>query len=188
MTASITGIDVKCFGGNDGSATVVASGGTATYTYLWNDTLAQSTATATGLKAGGYQVTVTDANGCTTSASVTITEPELLTASATGTDVKCFGGNDGTATALVSGGTVSYTYLWNDTAAQTTATATSLKTGTYLVKITDANGCTATASVTIDEPTQLIVSVTKTDVKCYGGNDGSATVSASGGTVSYTYQ
>jgi len=187
LTATITGTNVKCMGGSDGQAVVSVSGGTTNYTYLWNDLAAQTSSTATGLKAGVYQVVVTDAHGCTATASVTITEPPLLTASISGTDVKCFGGNDGTATVSVSGGTASYTYLWNDTANQTTATASGLKAGTYQVNVTDANGCATSATVTITEPTQLTATISGTDVKCFGGNDGSATVSAAGGTVSYTY-
>ncbi len=187
LTALINSTDVKCFGGNDGSATVSVSGGTATYTYSWNDPATQTSSTAIGLKAGIYQVMVTDANGCTTSASVTIIEPLLLTATVTGTDVKCFGGNDGKATASVSGGTAIYSYLWNDLAAQTSATATGLKAGVYQLVVTDAYGCTATASVTIAEPLLLTASISGTNIKCFGGNDGTATVSAAGGTASYTY-
>lgn len=187
LSASVSSANVKCFGGNDGTATVIASGGTATYTYSWNDPASQTTATANGLKAGVYQVTVTDANGCTTSASVTITEPPLLTASIAGTDVKCFGGSDGSATVTALGGTPGYNYLWNDLSGQTAATATNLKAGTYQVVVADANGCLATATVTISEPTLLTASATGTDVKCFGGNDGTATVAVSGGTASYTY-
>src|SRR5690606_24530642 len=139
---------------NDGSATVTVSGGTAPYTYLWNDTTAQTTATATGLVAGTYQVTVTDANNCTTTTTVTIAEPVLLEASIALTNVvnvSCFDGNDGSAMVTVSGGTAPYTYLWNDANTQTTATATGLAAGTYMVTVTDANNCITTTTVTIAE-------------------------------------
>ena len=187
LTATATGTSVSCYGGTDGAATVSVSGGTVSYTYLWNDPAAQKTAAAGNLALGTYQVTVTDANGCTATASVNIDQPALLTASIDATEVKCFGGNDGSAMVNVSGGTASYTYLWNDPLAQTTQTATGLKTGTYNVKVTDANGCTTSASVTINEPTLLTASTTGTPAKCFNGSDGTATVSVSGGTASYTY-
>ncbi|MCP9769749.1 adhesin, partial [Lacihabitans sp. LS3-19] len=114
-----------------------------------------------------------------------IKQPTLLVASATGVDVKCFGGNDGSATASATGGTPSYTYSWSNGA--TTATASGLIAGTYTVTITDANSCTATATVEIKQPTLLTANTTGVNVKCYGGNDGSASVNAVGGTPGYKY-
>src|SRR5690606_80136 len=107
LEASITltnVVNISCFDGNDGSAMVTVSGGTAPYTYLWNDATAQTTATATGLAAGTYTVTVTDANNCTTTTIVTIAEPTLLEAAivlANVVNVSCFDGNDGEATVTV---------------------------------------------------------------------------------------
>src|SRR5690606_29356603 len=160
---------------NDGEAMVTVSGGTAPYTYLWNDANAQTTATATGLAAGTYMVTVTDANNCTTITNVTIAEPTLLEASITLTNVvnvSCFDGNDGSAMVTVSGGTAPYTYLWNDATAQTTATAAGLEAGTYTVTVTDANNCTTTETFTITEPTALNVVPTQTNVLCKGAATG----------------
>ncbi len=179
--------DVDCFGGNDGTATAIVSGGTAPYTYSWNTNPVQTTATATNLLAGTYTVIVTDANNCTATGSVTIIAPPALTITMSKTDVDCFGGNDGTATAIVSGGTAPYTYSWNTNPVQTTATATNLEAGTYPVIVTDANNCTATGSVTIIAPPALTISLSKTDVDCFGGNDGIATANVSGGTAPYTY-
>src|SRR5260370_11340875 len=130
LSASISSqTDVNCFGGMTGSATVAASNGTAPYTYLWNDPGAQSTAAAPGLTAASYTVTVTDAKGCTTTASATLTQPgAALSASISSqTDVNCFGGLTGSAMVAVSNGTAPYTYLWNDPGAQSTATATGLR-------------------------------------------------------------
>ncbi|VVV02359.1 hypothetical protein FVB9532_03658 [Mesonia oceanica] len=187
--SAIVDANVNCNGGENGLATVAAVGGTAPYTYLWDDNDAQTTATATGLAAGTYNVTVTDDNGCTDTASVTITEPVTLTASATvDTNVSCNAGNDGTATASGTGGTPPYTYLWDDTDAQTTATATGLTAGTYTVTITDANLCTATASATINEPVTLTASaIVDANASCNAGENGQATVAAVGGTAPYTY-
>src|SRR5690606_37380218 len=131
--------------------------------------------------------TVSDANGCTTISTVTITEPPLLTANISATtNVSCNGLSNGRAVVTANGGTLPYTYLWNDN--QQTDTASNLSAGSYSVTVTDNKGCTATANITISEPAQLTVSnASSTDVSCNGGNDGQATVNISGGTTPYTY-
>ena len=188
-TASITAsTNLTCNGAGNGDATVTAAGGTSPYTYLWNDGGAQTTATATGLAAGNYSVTVTDNIGCTTSASITITQPTVLNASITASsNIDCDGDDDGTATVSASGGTTAYTYLWDDPAAQTTATATGLDAGTYNVTVTDANGCTATTSVTITEPDPLVITTTPTNLTCNGDGTGDIDATVTGGTTNYTY-
>ncbi len=190
---SATSTDATC-GGSDGTATVVASGGTAAvdYTYLWDDASAQTTATATGLSAGTYNVTVTDDNGCTVTGNVAVNDlgaPSIANTSST--DAIC-GGSQGTATVAATGGTVAvdYTYLWDDAVAQTTATATGLIAGTYNVTVTDDIGCSVIGSVTVADIAGPTVNNTfASDANC-GASDGSATVIASGGTVagSYSYQ
>ena len=149
ITVSLSATPVYCFGGNDGSASASASGGTAPYTYLWSDPAAQNTPTAVGLRAGLYRVTVTDSNGLSTSATVTISEPPLIAATAKSTNTSCFGANDGSATISASGGTEPYTYLWDDSSAQTTSTAIGLNAGVYQIHVTDANGCSAIVSINI---------------------------------------
>ena len=130
---------------------------------MWDDAAGQTTATATGLAPGSYTVTLTDDNGCTftTTPAVTITEPAVLTATATKVqDVTCNGDADGSITVVGTGGTagVDYSYLWDDAAGQTTATATGLAPGSYTVTLTDDNGCTftTTPAVTITEPVLLL--------------------------------
>ena len=185
-TATIIAVtNVSCFGGNNGSATVSASGGTSPYTYAWTPT-GGNALTGVSLIAGPYTVTVTDANGCSVTATVTITEPPLLTSSATSTNVLCFGGNTGTASVTPTGGVGPYTYLWSPSGG-TGANATGLVAGPYTVVTTDANGCTTSASVTITEPTALTATATSSPVLCFGGNTGSASVTASGGIGPYTY-
>ncbi|WP_238808867.1 beta strand repeat-containing protein, partial [Emticicia aquatica] len=185
LTASAVGVNVKCYGGNDGSATVTANGGTTAYSYAWSPSGGTS-ATANNLVAGTYTVTVTDANACTATATVTITQPTKLTASAVGVNVKCYGGNDGSATVTANGGTTAYSYAWSPSGG-TSATANNLVAGTYTVTVTDANACTATATVTITQPTVLTLTSSQDDVKCFGGNDGKVTLTAGGGTVTYSY-
>src|SRR5205085_509364 len=103
----------------------------------------QTTDTAFNLPTGSYTVTVTDSNNCVTTANVTITQPvSPLTALASTTDVLCNGGNTGTASVSVAGGTPNYSYLWNSIPVQTTATATGLIAGNYSCLITDINNCT----------------------------------------------
>ncbi len=185
LTVSATGTNATCNGVCDGSVSSNASGGTAPYTYNW-DNGAGSNATANGLCANTYTVTVTDANGCTATASYTVTEPAALTANAVGTNASCNGVCDGTATVTASGGTTPYTYLWDDPGFQTTAGATGLCAGTWTVTITDANGCTTTASYTVTEPAPMVLTITSTDASC-GLPDGQACVAVTGGTFPYTY-
>lgn len=182
---------VLCNGDCDGSVSVLESGGTAPYTYLWNDSAAQTTPVASNLCAGTYDVVITDANGCTTAPlSATITEPTAISlTSITSTDAACGGGCDGTATVITTGGTGAYTFLWDDPLAQTTSTATALCAGTYTVIVTDANGCSFTPpSITVNEPNTLTVSVTVNDESCFGTCDGIATATITGGTGPTTVQ
>ncbi|WP_180856400.1 SprB repeat-containing protein, partial [Flavobacterium panici] len=123
-----------------GSASVAVSGGTSAYTYSWSPS-GGTAATATGLTAGTYTVTVTDANSCQITQSFTITEPAALTASPVAqTNIACFGGNTGSATISATGGTGGYTYSWSPSGG-TAATATGLTAGTYTVTVTDSNLC-----------------------------------------------
>lgn len=188
LTATATGVDVSCNGGNNGTATVTAAGGTAPYTYSWNTTPVKTTATATRLISGNYTATVIDAKGCTQSAAVTINEPAALTATASKTNVSCNGGSNGTAAVVATGGVAPYTYSWNTTPVQTTAFLSNLIAGTYRVTVTDANNCVKTAGVTVTQPAApLALATTQTMVSCNGSANGTATVTATGGTRPYTY-
>ncbi|MES2431256.1 MAG: hypothetical protein V4556_09975, partial [Bacteroidota bacterium] len=168
LVASETHTNILCNGDNTGSVTISATGGTAPYT---------GTGTFTGLVAGTYSYTVTDANGCSKTVSVTITEPTLLVASEIHTDILCNGANTGSITISASGGTAPYTG---------TGTFTGLTAGTYNYMVTDANSCSKNISVTIAEPTLLVANEVHTDILCNGANTGSITISASGGTGPYT--
>ncbi|MGZ4116285.1 MAG: PKD domain-containing protein [Bacteroidia bacterium] len=186
LSASISSSsNVSCFGGSNGSATVSASGGTPVYSYNWLP-YGGSAANATGLSAGTFTVTITDANNCTTSATVVITEPSsALTATSSGSSTSCFGGSDGTGTVLASGGTPGYAYSWSPSGG-TGATASGLNAGTYFVIVTDLNGCQANTFVTIAAPSQLTVSLTTIEPSCSVAN-GSISSMVTGGTSPYTY-
>jgi MBG domain (YGX type)/SprB repeat/Putative Ig domain len=185
-TASGSQTNVSCNGGTNGSASVSPSGGTPGYTYSWSPS-GGTAATATGLAAGSYTVTVTDANGCTATRNYTITQPSAIsTASGSQTNVSCNGGSNGSASVSPSGGTFGYTYSWSPSGG-TAATATGLAAGSYTVTVTDANGCTATRNYTITQPSAISTSGSQTNVSCNGGSNGSASVFPSGGTSGYTY-
>ncbi len=184
--ATPTVTNILCNGASTGTATVVITGGTAPYTYLWSN--GQSNASATGLVAGSYTCTISDANSCSvTTASVSVNQLAEIVPTTSKVDVLCNGSSTGTATATVSGGTAPYGYLWSN--GQTTATATGLAAGTYTCVVTDANGCTnSTISVTIAQPSAaLTATATQVNVNCFGGSTGTATATASGGTAPYSY-
>ncbi|MBL7927087.1 MAG: T9SS type A sorting domain-containing protein [Bacteroidia bacterium] len=184
VSCNITSTNVTCNGGNDGTATINPTGGTPPYTYLWNTMAAATTVSVSGLTAGTYIATVTDADGCTSNCSVIITEPTAITVSIASLNVSCAGGNNGSATANPTGGNSAYTFVWSN--GQTTQTASGLMAGTYTVTVTDANGCSRQDAVSITEPALLSCSTTSTDVACNGGSTGSATVTANGGTIPYS--
>jgi hypothetical protein len=185
VAASVVDSNVTCNGLSDGGMTASASGGTSAYTYSWSN--GATTASITGVTAGTYSVTITDANGCTDSASGTVTEPATLVAAlVVDSNVSCNGLSDGGATASATGGTMPYSYLWSNTA--TTASITGVSAGTYSVTITDNNGCTDSGSSTITEPASLVAaSVVDSNISCNGLSDGGATASATGGTMPYSY-
>jgi gliding motility-associated-like protein len=177
--------DVSCNGGTNGSATVNVTGGAGGYTYSWSPT-GGTNATATGLAAGTYTLTATDANLCPQQQTVTIAQPAPLTASIiTPVNVSCFGGSNGSATVNAAGGTINYSYAWLPSGG-TAATASNLTAGSYTVTVTDGNLCTQSASITITEPTALSATTSSTNATC-GNPDGTATVSPTGGTPNYTY-
>jgi len=190
ITAITTQSNVSCFAGNNGSATVIPSGGTSPYTVTWNTTPIQNGLTATGLTNGIYTVIVTDINGCSTSQDVTISQPLPLNFSLSyQQNANCFGGSDGLISMNINGGTSPYSYNWNNNAFPDTNTITNLTAGIYLLNITDANGCIANNQYTITEPPELITSVTNfTNMSCNGVNDGTIQTNTIGGTLPYSYQ
>ncbi len=173
VAAQITSsTNIPCFGGGSGSATVSASGGDGVYTYNWS-TGATGT-TVSNLNAGSFTVVVTDGNGCSASQQVMITQPANLLPNATTTPQTTFGVNDGTATSSPSGGTSGYTFAWNN--GETTQTISDLAPGNYTVVITDANGCSASQTVTVSEVACAVMAfIEHTNVNCPGAADGTAT-------------
>ncbi len=186
LSITLTSTPSGCSSGT-GTATANVTGGTNPYTYLWSPG-GNTNAINTGLTAGNYNVVVTDANSCTISGNTSVAGSPPIYAATSATSVSCFGGSDGSAEALVYGGTPPFTYLWSDALSQTTQTALSLAVGTYTVTISDTQGCTVSATASITSSLQPVtITITATDVLCSGQNNGTATATPSGGTFPYYY-
>lgn len=184
-TATITAsTNVSCFGGSNGSATVAASGGTGPYTYTWSP-VGGNTTVGSPLTAQNYTVTVSDVNGCTATATVAITQPPQLTATAAGTNVLCNGASTGSVTITPTGGVAPYTYTWSPSGGPGN-TATNVPAAVYSCTVTDVNGCTTTATFNVTQPTAITATTSFTQASC-GSANGSACVTASGGAGGYTY-
>ncbi|MFN8292427.1 MAG: hypothetical protein U0T72_01810 [Chitinophagales bacterium] len=181
LSSSFTSVNILCNGGANGSIDLTVNGGVTPYTYLWSN--GQTTEDISGLLAGLYTVVVTDGNGCTTSNLVNITEAPALTLSVSTVNVLC-NGDSGTASLTVSGGTGAYSYAWSNGASTSSISDVA---GTYSVTVTDGNGCTKVTSVTITEPTAIVVNATVVNVNCYGGNTGSVSITVGGGVFPYSY-
>ncbi len=191
-----TATDANC-GGSDGTATITVSNGTMPYTFNWENTANPGTSVsimnpATGLGAGTYNVTVSDANSCTAIEIVTVSDAGGPTVSGlTTTDATC-GGTDGTATLTPTGGTMPYSFNWENAAnpgasVSTSNPATGLAAGNYNITINDANNCATIEMVTINDiGGPALINPITTDATC-GNADGTATITATGGIMPYTY-
>ena len=196
LGADIATTNVTCFGNGDGIIAITnPTGGYGTYEYSINGGGSwQSSGTFAGLGTGLYAVMIRDAayGGCiiTLDPAVEISQPALLNATATFTAVTCNGNSDGAIDLTVTGGTAGYDFLWSGPAAysSTDEDPSGLAAGSYSVTVTDQNGCTAAANVTVTEPTQLELNPTA-DVllNCYGDTNGTGAFYASGGTMGYTF-
>ncbi len=176
--------NVPCFSSCNGTASVSPTGGISPYSYSWSPG-GQTTASITGQCAGTYTCTVTDANGCTGAAQITITSPTQLGVSVSSTPPTCHGSCNGSLQSSVSGGIAPYSYSWSP-GGQTTANISSQCAGDYTLTITDANGCTTSVQVTLTSPAQLNISISPTPTTCNLCN-GSLQSSVSEGVTPYSY-
>ncbi len=200
ISAMVSRTNITCYGSNDGTITIFgASGGYGRYEYTINGGAAWSTSGSfTGLGQGSYNVQIRDADhpACVIilNPALTITEPDVLNATVSSTMVSCFGASDGSIViSSPSGGSGFYMYSINGgTTWQGTGTFNNLAPATYNVRIRDAvnTGCSVilNSGLSITQPSRLNASITSTNVSCYGGNDGSITISgATGGYGNYEY-
>ncbi|PLX08670.1 MAG: hypothetical protein C0594_05970, partial [Marinilabiliales bacterium] len=186
LNANISSLsNVLCNGENTGEASLSVYGGVPPYSYLWSN--GNTTDIISGLSAGTYDVTISDANLCNTTTSALIVEPGLLTVNALMLNyVTCNGLSDGSIAVIGNGGTGTYSYLWSN--GQTNDSIYNLSASTYTVTVTDDNNCSSSSEIEMLEPGPITLQVQSvTNVNCYGGNDGSALISAYGGSGSYTY-
>jgi gliding motility-associated-like protein len=182
-TLTATTVDASCNLSN-GSATVTAVGGSGTYSYQWNTSPPQNTATATGLSTGTYTVNVVDGGPCPASITINIQQSGAPQISSSAEPEKCLLQN-GTASVTAIGGSGSYSYQWNTNPPQNAATASGLAAGVYQVTVSDGS-CTSVISVTVPAILPPTLQLSSTAAHCYQ-SDGSAAVIASGGTGTYTY-
>lgn len=178
-----TSTDATIYGGNNGSINITATGGVGPYTYHWSNN--STVEDPSGLAAGTYTVTITDANGAQTTGTYTVSQPSKLTVSGIASNVTIYGGNNGSINITPVGAVGPYTYAWSNST--TAEDPSGLAMGTYTVIVTAANGDTTSAVYTISQPSKLTVSGIVTNVTTYGGNNGSINITASGAVGPYTY-
>lgn len=166
-----------------GALLASGAGGTGPYSYAWSN--GATTAAVSGLPAGTYTVSITDASGCSTTKTATLTIPVITATLPVIQDVTCNGGNDGSINVAGTGGALPYSYQWSS--GGNTGTINNLTAGNYTCTITDAGGCTVVANATVTEPLALTAAVNVVDVSCFGFSDGSAQLNVSGGTGIFTY-
>lgn len=190
-TLTVTTTQETSYGANDGSATVTVANGIAPYNYMWSTGAQQNgsnqnSSTISGLAPGNYQVTVEDGNGCFSTVQIQVTSVcSSFLANISVGNVSCFGGSNGSAVATPMNGMAPYVYQWSNGAS--TAIVNNLMAGTYTVTVTDSKGCPATKSATVTQPTAIQLSFTSTNETAVNANDGTATVTASGGAPGYFY-
>ena len=182
LSVSINATNASC-GQNNGQAVAVPNNGNFGITYVWNT--GATSGSLSNLSAGTYSVTITNSNGCTASASTTISSSTVnINVTFNTTNANC-GSSNGSATATVNGGTSPYTYNWSN--GGTTAGISNVPAGGYTLTVTDNSGCSVSNVATISNQGAPTVSITPTSPTCFGGSNGSATASASGGNPPYTY-
>ena len=183
IAGTVTG--VTCNGFQTGAITLTVSGGAAPYSYKWSN--GPTSQNLTGLAAGNYSVTVSDAHNCSQTASFTVTESQGLHTNISISDPRCAGGNDGFVSVVVTGGTIPYSYRWSTSNVQAGATATNLSAGSYTLTVTDSVNCSATVTASVLDPSAVIVTTNFTGSRCANNPTGSVKANVTGGFPPYRY-
>jgi len=185
----------SCNGSSDGQAQVNPTGGVSPYTFLWSN--GSGSSMANNLSSDTMWVAVTDSIGCSAVDTFFLDQPDsllitsILTSSYNGYNVSCNGGSDGNVNTTVAGGTMPYYYNWNNNT-YTTSGISNAVAGTYILQVTDTNGCIVNSTIVLTEPNPIIISPSITSnyngyaISCYGESDGSADVNISGGIAPYS--
>ncbi len=183
LQVSLNVTNITCFGANNGSVDLTVTGGTSPYSFLWSNSSTSEDISSLGPNT--YNITVTDNNACTISDLTFFSEPALLAATSIADDVNCLGGTDGSIDLTIHGGTTPYQILWSN--AMTSEDINNLVAGNFDVTITDANGCTATKSQLVNQPSTLMsATISSSHINCvdYTGEIQATTI---GGTPGYSY-
>jgi gliding motility-associated-like protein len=178
--------DVSCFNGNNGSISVTDTGGTPGYSYSWST--GSTNPTIDSISAGIYTVVVTDLNSCTVAAPFEVTQPTQIQTTFISIHPNCFASENGSISVIALQGVPPYSYQWNTTPAQTSATASELKGGAYTVTVMDANSCTVASTDTLSQPDSLAVSTNASASKCYDVGSGQVIANVTGGLPPYVYE
>jgi|GEM_PF-440766 len=184
INASISSNSVTCFGLNNGSATVTVNGGAIPYSYNWLPS-GTNVSTVNNLPAGDYTVTVSDANNCSTTKTVSINQPTSLTANITNTAATC-AGNNGSASVMALGGTAPYTYTWTP-GNQNSASIQNISNGNYTVTIKDNNSCVKSVTTALINNNAINAVINTTNVSCYNGNNGKAEATVNSNNPPFTF-
>jgi len=185
LTANLTSTNITCNGLLNGSAQVLAAGGTGAYSYSWTPAVG-TTSLVSGIGAGNYTVLINDANNCTITSTISITEPSALSTTLNITDITCNGLSNGSATLTTSGGSPTFVYTWLP-AGGSSSVVTNLSSGTHTVIVNDINTCSVTQTFVVNEPTPIVLINSQTNVTCFGASNGTGSVQVNGGIAPYTF-
>lgn len=181
---------VTCFGGSNGAINITASGGTPGYAYSWegSEGFTSTSEDLSGIPAGTYTITVTDANGCEGTRTYNVNQPAEITLSGTVVNVECAGDSDGAVSITVASGAGPFTYGWTGPGGFVTATQniTGVPAGTYTATATNSAGCSGSADFTVDEAPAIVLTATSEGITCFGDDDGSLELNIEGGQAPFT--
>lgn len=185
LVLSATAISPACAGQNNGSIAISVTNGNAPYTFAWNNATIGNQQNPTNLTAGTYTVTVSDSNQCSATISATLVAPMALSLSEQHQNLTCFGANNGQININANGGTIPYSFAWNNAATNTNLN--NLVAQTYTVTVTDQNNCSQSLAISLSSPNALQIDDTVVPIVCNGANTGSINLSVIGGNAPYAF-